>query len=176
MLVLQTPANIENSNDDIKQIQTQIMQWQQLFAPGNQQYSLTGYEHLYSQQDNELLIYDNFAEKDTRWTGFDKYRKIWETEINRNFPGFVMYRIEVDRIEVSGNLAWSAITWWGKVIKDSMSLYPSQHGTHVWKKIEGEWKIIHEHLTSGVKEDGKESMRPEKVEAMDKNLVVHQRS
>lgn len=176
MLTLEIAKNIDISNSDIKQLRDRIAQWQQLFAPAENQYSLDGYEHLFSQRDNELLIYDNFAEKDTRWTGFDQYRKTWEQEINSNFPGFVIYRVEIDRIEISGELAWSAMTWWGRVVKDGTSFYPAQHATHVWKKIDDQWRIIHEHLTSGVKERGKESKRPEQIDAVGDNILLHQRS
>jgi ketosteroid isomerase-like protein len=175
MLVLKIVGNVDSNNDDVKKIRKQIVQWQQLFSPGEEQYSLNGYEHLYSQRDNELLIYDNYADKDTRWTGFDRYREIWEREINSNFPGFMMYRIEIDRIETSGDLAWSALTWWGSVVKDGKSFYPAQHATHIWRKVDDEWRIIHEHLTSGVKEDGKESRRPEHTDETNEHTFYHQR-
>lgn len=176
MLVLMIDTSIDISNDEIGQIRDRIAQWQQLFSAGDRQYSLDGYEHLFSQKNNELLIYDNYAEKDTRWVGFDKYREIWEREINGNFPGYVMYRIEVDRIEVSGNLAWSACTWWGSVVKDGKTLYPAQHATHIWKKTDEEWAIVHEHLTSGVKENGKESMRSKNSDVTDEYILHHYRN
>ena len=120
----------------------------------SQPYRLAGYEDLFVHEPKELLAYDNYAESDTRWLGFDRYRQIWEREINQNFPGFVMYLIEVDRIEVSGDMAWTAFTWYGHVTTSTGQLWPAQHATHGWRRMDGTWRIVHEHLTSGVKEAG----------------------
>ena len=157
-LISSTPLDI--SNQDVKQIRDCIAQWQKLFSPGAKRYTLDGYEHLFV-NNNELLVFDNFASDNTRFTGFDTYRKIWEQSINEDFPNFVMYHIEVDRIEVSRNLAWSALTWWGRITKNSETQYSSQHCTHIWHKHEGQWEIVHEHLSGTVKENGTESSRQE---------------
>ncbi|PON14490.1 hypothetical protein C2W62_28815 [Candidatus Entotheonella serta] len=151
---------INESESAVRDILEQIRRWQQLFTPGEAPYSLSSYEDLYTDGRDELLIYDNFATPDTRFTGFDRYRRTWEDQINANFPGLVMYRIHVDRIEFSGDLAWSALTWWGSVRKDGQTLHTSQHGTHTWRRQNGAWQIVHEHLSGPVKEQGEESRRP----------------
>ncbi|NET11193.1 MAG: hypothetical protein F6K09_37705 [Merismopedia sp. SIO2A8] len=159
MLTLKVAPHIDTKNSDIAQLRDCIAQWQKLFSPGEQKYSLDGYEHLFAQEEDELLIYDNYAEQDSKFIGFQRYREIWEREINSNFPDFIMHHIELDRIETSNNLAWSALTWWGRVLKNGDALYPAQHATHIWRKVDTEWQIIHEHLTSGVKENGQDSTR-----------------
>ncbi|VEP14514.1 hypothetical protein H1P_270007 [Hyella patelloides LEGE 07179] len=176
LLTLKTATQVNLNNKEIKQIRDRLAQWQQLFAPGDNLYTLDGYENLFWQNHHELLIYDNYAEKDTRWTGFNRYREIWEHEINKNFPGFTMYRIEVDRIEANGDIAWSACTWWGSVIKAGKTLYTAQHATHIWKKNQGQWQIVHEHLTSGIKENGQESHRSQEDIDLDDQTLHHQRA
>lgn len=171
-LTLKLDKNIDQSHTEIPSIRDQIMRWQQLFSPDQETYSLEGYEDLYVQGAKDLLIYDNFAEDNTMWRGFEIYRKVWEKQINSNFPGFVMFHIEVDAIEVTGDLAWSGLTWWGSVIKDGQKLITAQHATHIWRKIDGVWRIVHEHLTSGVKENGQESIRSEELE---NNAIIHER-
>jgi ketosteroid isomerase-like protein len=158
MLTIIEDSSIDTTAEDIQQIRQQLAEWQQLFSPGEEQYTLNGYEHLFV-QDDELLVFDNFSPENTRFTGFDTYRTTWEQAINKNFPGFVMYHLYIERIEVSGKLAWSALTWWGKVAKDGKIQYTSQHGTHIWYKRDGQWQIVHEHLTGSVKENGQESRR-----------------
>jgi ketosteroid isomerase-like protein len=161
MLIITEVAAVDTNIEDIQQIRQLISQWQRLFSPGEEKYTLNGYEDLYVPDGDELLVYDNFSTENTRFTGFDTYRAIWEKTINEQFPGFIMYRAEIDRIEVSGNLGWSGLTWWGKVAKDGQIVYASQHGTHIWRKVDGKWQMLHEHLTGLAIENGRESRRPE---------------
>jgi ketosteroid isomerase-like protein len=157
---LVTPSQTELQNDDEKQIRGKIAQWQALFSRGEGRYTLSGYEHLFANSD-ELLVYDNFAPVNIRFTGFDTYRTTWERTINEDFPGYVMYRVDIERIEVDGDIAWSAINWWGKITKHGKTTYTSQHGTHGWRRIDGEWRIMHEHLTGPIMENQQEAWRPE---------------
>lgn len=150
-------SHLNVPTDDIQQIRDQIAKWRELFSPGNLQYTLDGYEHLFV--NDELLVFDNFSPKNTRFQGFDTYRAIWEQAINADFPGFVITHLDIDRIEVNGDLAWSALTFWAKGVKDDQSYYTSQHGTHIWHKRDGEWQMVHEHLTGPVMENGQESRR-----------------
>jgi ketosteroid isomerase-like protein len=171
-LYLEIHGLIDQENQDVAAIRDQIARWQELFSPAEITYSLNGYEGLYFTAPDALLVYDNFAETDTMWRGFDRYRTVWEEQINSNFPGFIMFRIEVDEIEVSGALAWSAFTWWGSVVKDGQKIIPAQHATHIWHKIDRQWVIVHEHLTSGVKEKGQLSTRPEEA-VQTSNTILH---
>ncbi|MEM8797022.1 MAG: nuclear transport factor 2 family protein [Pseudomonadota bacterium] len=153
-LALLISEAVVRDDPDVRAILERIAKWQHLFSPGPQPYTLTGYEDLYVQGADDLIAYDNYAERDTKWFGFATYRRIWEREINTNFPGFIMNLIEVDRVEVSGDLAWTAFTWYGSIITPDGAAYPAQHSTHGWRRVDGVWKIAHEHLTSGVKYEG----------------------
>jgi ketosteroid isomerase-like protein len=159
MLELETAPAVNRDDLEIQALLGRLSKWQRLFSPGSKPYSLTGYEDLYDNAADSLLIYDNYSVEDTRFTGFDRYRRTWEEQINANFPGFVMYRIEVDRLEISGDLAWCGFTWWGSIVKGGETVHDGQHGTHIWRKIDGEWRIVHEHLTGPIKENGAPSRR-----------------
>lgn len=45
-------------------------------------------------------------------------------------------------------MAWSALSFVGRGVKDGKGYVGGQHGTHVWKRINSEWRIVHEHLTT----------------------------
>jgi hypothetical protein len=77
---------VRREEPDVEQLVARLARWQQLFSPDKATYSLDGYENLYAGAPEQLLAYDNYAERDTRWTGFDRYRAIWEREINENSP------------------------------------------------------------------------------------------
>ena len=175
-LTLVVSDSVDLDDPDVNAIRDQTARWQRLFAPDAEVYTLDGYEDLFSQEADELLVYDNYAEGDTRWFGFDHYRRTWEHGINANFPKFVMYRIEMDRIEVSGDLAWSAFTWWGETEQNGETGWPAQHATHAWRKTDGRWQIVHEHLASGVKEAGADSRRPVDAGIKGDRVLLHQRA
>ena len=175
-LTLETSDAVDLDDSDVVSIRNRIAKWQQLFSPDRDRYTLNGYEDLFSGRGDELLVYDNYAEAETRWFGFERYREVWEHGINANFPKIIVYRIEVDRIEVRNEWAWSAFTWWGETEKDGQTLWPAQHATHVWHKIDGDWRIVHEHLTSGVKEKGQESRRPVDVSQRSSSVYQHRRT
>ena len=153
------PQVLKDLNADEQAIGRQIERWQRLFSPGDKRYSLEGYEDLFAQEKDELLVYDNFSPDNSGFTGFDTYRDIWEREINEKFPGLLLYHIEIDRIKTNGELGFSAFTWWGSIVIDGELQYSGQHATHIWRKIDGEWRIVHEHLTGPVIENGKQSRR-----------------
>ena len=175
-LVLVVSDEIDLDNPEVRAIRDRTAKWQRLFTPETEPYSLSGYEDLFSQGPKELLIYDNYAQRQTRWFGFDVYRETWEREINDNFPRLVMYRIEMDRISVSGDLGWSAFTWFGEVEQDGKTTWPAQHATHGWRKTGGVWRIVHEHLSSGVKEDGQPLERAVEASLPPDTALVHHRA
>jgi ketosteroid isomerase-like protein len=140
---------------DEQSIRQALQEWRKLYSYGDRPFSFNGYEHLYV-NTNELLAYDNVAPKDTQINGWKTYRSIWEPVINANFTGQEITRFEIHRVGVSGDLAWSAITFWFRAKNQGKPFYSSQHGTHIWRKVDGKWRIVHEHMTAPVKVNGEE--------------------
>lgn len=143
-------TNEQRVTQDEQSIRQALQEWRQLYSYGDRPFSFNGYEHLYINTD-ELLAYDNVAPEDTQINGWDTYRSTWEPVINENFTGQEITRFEIHRIGVSGDLAWSAITFWFRAKNQGTPFYSSQHGTHIWRKVDGKWRIVHEHMTAPVK-------------------------
>lgn len=142
-------------NQDEQAIRQALQEWRQLYSYGNRKFTFKGYEHLYINTD-ELLAYDNVAPKDTQIDGWKTYKPLWETVINESFSGQQITRFDIDRVGVSGDLAWSGITFRFHAKNRGKDFYSSQHGTHIWRRADGKWRIIHEHMTAPVKVNGKE--------------------
>lgn len=151
--ILIAPA-VDQADPDIASLIRRVAKWQRLFSSGTDRFTLDGFADLFDEAPSALLVYDDYADSDTRWLGFERYRQTWEREINQNFPGIIVYRIELDRAETSGDVAWTAFTWFGRIALPTGIAWPTQHATHIWRRTDGIWRIIHEHLTSGVKESG----------------------
>jgi ketosteroid isomerase-like protein len=128
-------------------IRQKLERWRQLFS--QEQYSLSGYEDLYLNTD-ELLVYDSYAPAgyDREIRGWINYRTLWEQYIPIDFPGWRIINLDITRLEVQGDYAWSAISYVGRGVKNSTEYFGGQHGTHIWKCIDGDWRIVHEHLTT----------------------------
>jgi ketosteroid isomerase-like protein len=129
------------------QIRENLQRWRELFSQA--QYSLKGYEDLYL-NTNELLVYDSYtpAGYDREIRGWDQYKTLWEKYIPIDFPGWKITDLTITRLEVQGDTAWSTVSYVGQGVKDGQPYAGGQHGTHIWKQIDGEWRIVHEHLTA----------------------------
>ncbi len=156
---MQTVSSIQfdASNQDEAAIYAKFKRWVEMFsATGRgEQFTLEGYEDIYFTDDGEdgLLVFDNYSPKwaSTQIDGFIQYRRIWERDVNESFPNWTITKMDVLRVEVQGNLAWSALNFWGEGKRaDNSSYEGSQHSTHIWRKINGDWKMIHEHLSAPI--------------------------
>lgn len=134
---------------DRAEIQQKLERWRILFSPGEQRFSFNGYKDLYV-NTGELIVYDSYAPAgyNREIRGWDNYKALWEKYIPIDFANWKITRLDITRIEVQGDTAWSALSFVGRGVKDGKGYVGGQHGTHVWKRINGEWRIVHEHLTT----------------------------
>lgn len=142
-------VNVTDENRDRVEISHKLERWRNLFSAGEQQFSFTGYEDLYVNTD-ELIVYDSYAPTgyDREIRGWNNYRTLWEEYVPVDFPGWQITHLDITHIEVNGDIAWSALTFVGRGVKDGKEYVGGQHGTHIWKRIDGGWRIVHEHLTT----------------------------
>lgn len=136
-----------SSSSDEAAIQQKLQQWRELFSQEN--FSLSGYEHLFINTD-ELLVYDSYSPTghDREIRGWSHYRTLWDKYIPLDFPGWRIVDLEITRLEVYGENAWSTISYVGQGNKNGEEYVGGQHGTHVWRRSDGNWHIVHEHLTT----------------------------
>jgi ketosteroid isomerase-like protein len=133
--------------DSETQIRGKLDRWRELFSQA--QFSFNGYEDLYV-NSHELLVYDSYAPSgyEREICGWSQYKALWEKYIPIDFPAWQIVEMEVNCLDVKQTIAWSAISFIGEGIKNEQSYRGGQHGTHIWKQIDGEWRIVHEHLTT----------------------------
>lgn len=141
-------------SQDEQAIRQRLQEFRQLYSPGNRKFSFDGYD-LYINTD-ELLAYDNLAPRDTQINGWKTYKPLWDTVINESISSQQITRFDIDRVETSGDLGWSGITLRFRAKNKGKDFYGSQHLTHIWHKVNGRWRIVHEHAFAPVKVDGKE--------------------
>jgi ketosteroid isomerase-like protein len=151
-------THFQGEQADRAALAVQLDRWRQLYGYGDKPFSFSGFEDLYV-PDARLTAFDNFAPKDTYLSGWDSYRTLWEPLINSAFTGQVITRFDIVRSEVSGDLAWTAISFWFEAKRDGKPFASSQHATHIWHRIDGEWRIVHEHIMGPIIVEGR-AIRP----------------
>lgn len=52
-------------------------------------------------------------------------------------------------ISINGDLAVKTSLIGGGKTKDGREVKARQHGTYTWKRLNDEWRLVHEHLTVG---------------------------
>lgn len=142
--ITQTQKSPSASNEAA--IRQKLQRWRELFS--QEQFSLKGYENLFVNTD-ELLVYDSYSPSgyDREIRGWNNYRNLWEKYIPIDFPKWKVINLDVTRLETQGDYGWSAISYIGRGVRNGAEYFGGQHGTHVWKRINGDWRIVHEHLT-----------------------------
>lgn len=135
------------TNNDIAEIRSKLEKFYELFS--QEEFSFIGYEHLYVNTE-ELLVYDSYAPAgyDREIRGWNNYRTLWEKYVPIDFPNWRIVHADITRLDIHGDWAWSTITFVGRGVRDEQEYTGGQHGTHVWQRINGEWRIVHEHLTA----------------------------
>lgn len=139
-------------------IREKLNRWRGLWSQTGKgrRFSVDGYRDLFVSGElaPKMLTFDAYVPDwaSTQIDGFDDYRRIWNKDVNESFPNWTITRMDVLRVEVadSGDMAWSALNFWGEGTRDGERYEGSQHGTHVWTRVDGDWRILHEHLTAPI--------------------------
>ncbi|MDZ8137896.1 MAG: nuclear transport factor 2 family protein [Nostoc sp. DedQUE04] len=134
---------------DAVKIKERVNDWLAAFSPGNKSFDFSLLDNLYW-QDEQFLAFDTLSPQTTRIQGWQSYEEIWKpfmTAITQwqvksvgdiqIFPG--------DNITVSALIFYSTAT----TIKNE-AVGITAHATLVWEKREGQWRIIHEHISNPV--------------------------
>lgn len=99
-----------DANCNQMEIRRKLESWRDLFSPGERQFSFTSYEHLYINSD-ELLIYDSYAPTgyNREIRGWENYKTLWQKYMPIDFPSWRITDLEITRIEIQGDIAWSTL-------------------------------------------------------------------
>lgn len=132
--------------DVIKQL---TQKWVDIWSPKNKPFTGEGLEKIFASGENEILVFDNFDSGIVVLRSLQEYINTW-VPVMQNFS---YWEIELEdnlEISVDGGLAVTTFSWvGGGKTKDGQKVKARQYGTHTWKRLNGEWKLIREHLTIG---------------------------
>jgi ketosteroid isomerase-like protein len=132
------------------QIKQRINDWLAAFSPGNKLFDFSKLINLYW-QDERLLAFDTLSPQTTRIQGWQSFEAIW----NPFMATLAQWQIEPvgDVLILLGDkIAVAALIWHGTGTTAAQEpVEITAHATQVWKKREGQWRIIHEHISNRVR-------------------------
>lgn len=153
-----TRVLIDELSPDQRAVVDKLKAWRHMFSMTGrgEVFDIDRYPQIFmpTERGDEMLTFDQYvpAWASTQIDGVDGYRTVWNRDVNDSFPGWTIEKMDVLRVEVSGDLAWSALNFWGTGIRDGETYTGAQHGTHIWHDIDPgngrDWRIAHEHLTA----------------------------
>lgn len=141
-----TRSQLETHKATIQQL---AAQWVDVWSPGAKPFTGGGLENIFATGENEILVFDNFDNGVVVLHSLQEYLDTWIPVMDN----FSYWKIELEdnlNISIDGDLAVTTFSWiGGGKTKDGQDVKVSQYGTHTWKRLDNEWRLVHEHLTAG---------------------------
>ncbi|MBN4004735.1 nuclear transport factor 2 family protein [Nostoc sp. LPT] len=131
------------------EIKERVNDWLAAFSAGDKPFDFSVLDNLYW-QDEQLLAFDTLSPQTTRIQGWQSYEEIWKpfmtaiTQWQVKSVGDIQI-FTSDNITVSALIFHSTVTTIGN---EAVGI--TAHATLVWQKREGQWRIIHEHISNPV--------------------------
>lgn len=134
---------------DLAKIRELTEQWRKIWSPKDLPFTGKGFENIFAVGENEIQVFDNFDNSVVVLHSLTEYLDTW-IPVMQNF-GYWSIQLEDNlQISVDGDLAVTTFSWiGGGKTKDEQEVKARQYGTHTWKRLNGEWRLVHEHLTVG---------------------------
>lgn len=145
-----TTPQISNNQADKEAIRDKLLgEWRNLWSTGDKNFTFKGYEKLFLDND-QFLASDALSPSETLIRGWKAYTELWEPYTNQHLHPWTITRLDVNNISVAGDMAWSSVNLYGEGMEDGEKYLGSEHCTHVWRKIDGQWRIVHEHVSGPI--------------------------
>lgn len=134
---------------DKDKIRALTEQWRETWSPQEQPFTGKGFENIFATRENEILVFDNFDNGVVVLHSLTEYLDTW-IPVMKNFSYWEIQLEDNLTIAVDGDLAVTTFSWaGGGKTKDGQEVKARQYGTHTWKRLNNEWRLVHEHLTVG---------------------------
>lgn len=132
------------------QIRELTRRWFAAWSPKDKPFTGRGLENVFATGDNAILVFDNFNGGVVVIHSLKEYLDTWVPIMQSTFAYWEIQPEGSIDVKVNGDLAVSTFTWVSNArLKDGKPTRTRQHGTHVWQRINGQWRLVHEHLTVG---------------------------
>lgn len=132
---------------DETEIRRLTEQWINIWSPQDKLFTGEGFEEIFATGENEILVFDNFQDDVVVLRSLQEYLDTWKPLME----SFSYWNVDLEdnwEISVDGDLAVTTFSWvGGGKTKDGQEVKAKQYGTHTWKRLNDQWRLVHEHLT-----------------------------
>ncbi|MDJ0600667.1 MAG: nuclear transport factor 2 family protein [Crocosphaera sp.] len=141
-----TQSQLETDKITIQQL---TKQWIDAWSPQDEPFTGKGLENIFATGDNEILVFDNFDNSVVVLHSLQEYLDTW-MPVMQNFSYWKIQLEDNLNISIDGDLAVTTFSWvGGGKTQDGQEVKARQYATHTWKRLNSEWRLVHEHLTAG---------------------------
>lgn len=134
---------------DTTQIRQLTEEWRAIWSPQDRPFTGEGFENIFATGENAILVFDNFDNRVVVLHSLKEYLDTW-IPIMQNFSYWEIQLENNLNISIDGDLAITTFSWvGGGKTQEGQEVKARQYGTHTWKRIDDEWRLVHEHLTVG---------------------------
>lgn len=141
-----TQSQLETDKTTIQQL---TAQWIDVWSPKDRPFTGDGFEKIFATGKNEILVFDNFDSGVVVLHSLQEYLDTW-IPVMENFSYWSIQLEDNLNISIEGDLAVTTFSWvGGGKTKDGQEVKARQYGTHTWKRLNNQWRLVHEHLTVG---------------------------
>ena len=124
-------------------------QWRIIWSPKDKPFTGDGFENIFATGENKILVFDNFDNSVVVLHSLQEYLDTW-IPVMQNFSYWEIQLEDNLTISIDGDLAVTTFSWvGGGKTEDGEEVKARQYGTHIWKRFNDEWRLVHEHLTVG---------------------------
>lgn len=124
-------------------------QWRTVWSSKDKPFTGKGFENIFATGNSEILVFDNFDNGVVVLHSLQEYLDTW-IPVMENFSYWEIQLEDNLNISIAGDLAATTFSWiGGGKTQDGQEVKARQYGTHTWKRLNNEWRLVHEHLTVG---------------------------
>ena len=135
---------------DEAQIRELTKKWFAVWSVKDKPFTGQGFEEVFATGKNEILVFDNFKGGVVTLTSLKDYITTWVPVMQSSFSYWEIKPEGAVNVTIDGDLAVSTFTWVSNGrFKDGKAARIRQHATHMWRRMNGQWRLVHEHLTIG---------------------------
>ena len=141
---------LSQQNSEVKAAIEQLtLDWIDGWSPGAKPFDTSALQPLYAQGENALLVYDDIGEEVAVIRSWDEYAQTWQPFMEQFAYWSIQPEGEIEITAASEDMVVSNFVYIGEARdRDGKKITPKQYATLVWQKQDGNWVIVHEHLTS----------------------------
>jgi ketosteroid isomerase-like protein len=137
--------------NDVDLLKQNVAAWEKGWSSGDSLFSMTRVDSLYDRSDR-FLEFDTISPAGTIIKGYQSFKALWEPTMQASTKAKTTIDDNVE-VTTNGNMGLTTFTFRTEFTdrKTGEKYAEHAHASMVWEKQDGQWVIIHEHISSPVR-------------------------